>query len=80
MTYGVASRLPHQAVQGNIDPLFVASDKTGMLKAAEKILSDIGQSPAVFNLGHGFIPQTPIDHVAALSDAIKSFRRSGACA
>ena len=57
---------PHAALQGNLDPLLVVQGGQPMLDAADAILDEMTGTPHVFNLGHGFVPQTPPDHVAAL--------------
>lgn len=75
MAFGIESALPNQAVQGNLDPLLLASDKAGALRETEKILTAFGARPAVFNVGHGFVPHTPIDHVQAVSDMVNAWRR-----
>jgi len=75
MDFAMASVLPHQAVQGNLDPLLLAFDKDGALRETEKILKTMGDRPAVFNVGHGFIPETPIEHVQAVSDMVHAWRR-----
>jgi len=65
---------PHTIVQGNLDPLLLAEDKTAMLKQAEKILHDLRGKPFIFNLGHGILPHTPPEHVAALCELIRESR------
>jgi uroporphyrinogen decarboxylase len=64
-----------QAVQGNLDPLLIAADKDGALRETERILTWFEDVPAVFNLGHGFIPSTPIENVAAVAKLVKEWRR-----
>ena len=64
-----------QAVQGNLDPLLIASDKAGAVAATEAILSKMKMTPSVFNLGHGFIPSTPIENVMAVANTVQSWRR-----
>lgn len=76
MEYAIASRASaKQAVQGNLDPLLLAFDKKGALEETRAILTRFGRIPAVFNVGHGFIPETPIAHVKAVSDVVKAWRR-----
>jgi len=75
MEYGIHCAQPHQAVQGNLDPLLLASDKAGALKQTEKILKTFGKRPAIFNVGHGFVPHTPVENVAAVSEFVKAWRR-----
>jgi uroporphyrinogen decarboxylase len=64
-----------QAVQGNLDPLLLAYDLDGAKRETEAILKTVGKNPSVFNVGHGFIPETPIDHVATISEMVKAWRR-----
>ncbi|MES2984303.1 MAG: uroporphyrinogen decarboxylase [Pseudomonadota bacterium] len=76
MEYAIASRAHvFQAVQGNLDPLLVVGDKPGALRSTESILKKLVNTPAVFNLGHGFIPETPIEHVSAVSEMVRAWRR-----
>lgn len=75
LAWAMAQRAEHQAVQGNLDPLLVAAHAPEMLRQAERILQTFGQAPCVFNLGHGFVPDTPIAHVEALSTFVKAYRR-----
>ena len=76
MEFAIASRaFATQAVQGNLDPLLIASNKTEAVRETESILKKLQNTPSVFNLGHGFIPSTPIENVSAVADRIKSWRR-----
>jgi uroporphyrinogen decarboxylase len=75
MEFALLCRDGNQAVQGNLDPLLLAHDKDGALRETERILRIIGNAPAVFNVGHGFVPHTPIENVAAVSEFIKAWRR-----
>lgn len=64
---------PDKVLQGNLDPLLLASDIKGALKEAENILRAMKDTPFIFNLGHGMVPHTPIEHVEALCHLIKNF-------
>lgn len=63
-------------VQGNIDPHLVVSGGKAMTKQAGYILDSLKGGAHIFNLGHGFVPQTPPENVAELSDFIKNYRRA----
>lgn len=77
MKWAIGQRArPTQAVQGNLDPNLVATDKHASLAQLEQLLDKIAAVPAVANLGHGFIPQTPIENVEALCDRLRNFRRN----
>lgn len=76
MEVAIAARsYAKQAVQGNLDPLLIASNKTEALRQTEAILKKLKDTPSVFNLGHGFIPSTPIENVEAVSAFVKAWRR-----
>ncbi|WP_374763130.1 uroporphyrinogen decarboxylase [Yunchengibacter salinarum] len=71
-----ATRLqPKLPVQGLLDPHLVHAGGEAMEKEALRILDGLKDGAHVFNLGHGFTPDTPIDHVAALSRLVKGYRR-----
>jgi uroporphyrinogen decarboxylase len=57
-----------RGVQGNLDPTLLLGPVDRMLAAADDILERIGGRPGhVFNLGHGILPTTPIEHVQILA-------------
>jgi uroporphyrinogen decarboxylase len=53
-------------VQGNLDPLALIAGGEALESAVDRILSSLAGRPHVFNLGHGILPDTPIEHVEAL--------------
>ena len=60
-----------QAVQGNLDPLVLLGDPGSIADKAGEILDRVGgRTGHIFNLGHGILPQTPVDHVVRLVDAV----------
>ena len=59
------------AVQGNLDPVVLLTDPETIANAAHAIIRAAGSSPGhVFNLGHGIVPLTPPENVAALVGAV----------
>jgi uroporphyrinogen decarboxylase len=59
------------AVQGNLDPVALfASPKEIKTRAGEILRRAEGRVGHIFNLGHGVLPETPVDHVIALVDAV----------
>jgi uroporphyrinogen decarboxylase len=62
---------PGLGVQGNLDPLRLAAGGAQMGARAEAIVSAFAGRPHVFNLGHGIVPETPIEHVAELVRVVK---------
>jgi uroporphyrinogen decarboxylase len=65
---------PRIVVQGNLDPRWLVIGGEGMRVAAQKILDTLGRQPFIFNLGHGCLPETPPDHVAALIETVHAHR------
>lgn len=61
-------------VQGNLDPIALLTGGDSMIRATERILSELSRGPFVFNLGHGIHKETPIEHVEALVQFIKNWR------
>lgn len=73
----VRDRLSDKVVlQGNLDPLLLVADKEAAVKDTRYILDQMKEVPFIFNLGHGIVPHTPIEHVEAVSETIKAFRRN----
>lgn len=58
-------------VQGNLDPLALIAGGVSLEAAVEKILSAFSGRPHVFNLGHGILPDTPIEHVEKLLNLVR---------
>ena len=59
------------AVQGNLDPLVLYAPLPEIERRVADILRRAGGRPGhIFNLGHGILPTTPIEHVAAAIDMV----------
>jgi uroporphyrinogen decarboxylase len=59
------------AVQGNLDPTVLLAEPAEIRRRAGAILARAGGRPGhVFNLGHGVLADTPVDHVRCLVDAV----------
>src|SRR3989442_6424449 len=57
------------AVQGNLDPVVLMAKPSYIRERGADILRRAGGRPGhIFNLGHGVLPDTPVDHVKALGD------------
>jgi uroporphyrinogen decarboxylase len=60
-----------RAVQGNLEPLVLLAEPKTIRERAKDVLDQAGGRPGhIFNLGHGIVPQTPVDNVIALIDAV----------
>ena len=60
------------AMQGNLDPLALVAGGAALEGAADDILAAMRGRPFVFNLGHGIVPGTPPEHVAALVARVRA--------
>jgi uroporphyrinogen decarboxylase len=62
------ARLGNQVgVQGNLDPAVLYADSTYIRLRVERILDQAGVRPGhIFNLGHGILPDTPVENVIEL--------------
>lgn len=58
-------------VQGNLDPLALISGGAALESAVANILDIFSDRPHIFNLGHGILPDTPIEHVEKLLTLVR---------
>lgn len=59
-------------VQGNLDPLRLVAGGAQLDQRIDAIIAAYSDRPHIFNLGHGIVPETPIEHVARLVDRVKN--------
>ncbi len=68
----VAGQLPPDLpVQGNLDPLALLAGGAALKSAVARILDAFAGRPHIFNLGHGILQDTPVDHVKELIRLVK---------
>jgi uroporphyrinogen decarboxylase len=62
------------AVQGNLDPVLLFADWKEIKPRAEEILRrSAGRPGPIFNLGHGILPETPVENVKALAKFVQEY-------
>jgi uroporphyrinogen decarboxylase len=66
--------LREACLQGNLDPVALLVGGRTMIDEAERIVAALAGSRFIFNLGHGVLPDTDPDAVAALVDHVKALR------
>ncbi|MCC6125646.1 MAG: uroporphyrinogen decarboxylase [Pirellulales bacterium] len=82
MVFGVDWRIPlddawrilgeDAAVQGNLDPAVLLGAPDDIRRRAAAVLRQAGGRPGhIFNLGHGVLPQTPVENAVALVEAVR---------
>jgi uroporphyrinogen decarboxylase len=63
------------AIQGNLDPAVLLAPLPELKVRVHELLKRTGTRPGhIFNLGHGILPETPVDHVKAVVDMVRNFR------
>ncbi len=64
-------RLGGGAIQGNLDPEAMLRARGDLIGRVDDVLDRAGGRPGhIFNLGHGILPQTPVDSVAAVIERV----------
>ena len=59
-------------VQGNLDPLVLLSGGRALDDGVDTVLAALGSGPFIFNLGHGILPDTPIEHVERMIKRVRA--------
>jgi uroporphyrinogen decarboxylase len=60
------------ALQGNLDPTILFASPGLIREQVKSILAKFGRGPGhIFNLGHGILPETPVEHVKEFVRAVK---------
>jgi uroporphyrinogen decarboxylase len=63
-------------LQGNFDPAKLLSPIPVIKKEVKQMLQRFGKGHHIANLGHGILPNVPVDHAKAFVDTVKEFRMS----
>ncbi len=63
------------AVQGNLDPAALFAPLPELKARVHELLKRTGTRPGhIFNLGHGILPETPVDNVKAVVQMVRDFK------
>jgi uroporphyrinogen decarboxylase len=68
---------PDMVLQGNLDPQILVAGGVALENAVADILAQTKNTPHIFNLGHGIVPQTPPENVARLIELIRGESGAG---
>ncbi|MDZ4814794.1 MAG: uroporphyrinogen decarboxylase [Verrucomicrobiota bacterium] len=60
-------------LQGNLDPTLLYSKPEVIERKTRKMITDHGVSKLIANLGHGILPDVPVEHARAFIDAVKNY-------
>ncbi|AIL65293.1 Uroporphyrinogen decarboxylase [Rickettsiales bacterium Ac37b] len=73
-TFAQNNLMNNCVIQGNLDPIYLLGKKDVIAKEAEKVLSNFAGGKLIFNLGHGVLPNTPIENVQFLVELVKKWK------
>lgn len=60
-------------LQGNFDPTRLLSPIPEIKSSVHKMINEFGKDKYIVNLGHGILPNIPVDHAKAFVDAVKEY-------
>jgi len=61
-------------LQGNFDPSRLLSPPAVIKKMVTQMINDFGKDKYIVNLGHGILPNIPLDNAKAFIDAVKEYK------
>src|SRR5204863_6884449 len=64
-------RAPGLALQGNLDPGLLLGPPREATRRVSDVLAETGGRAHIVNLGHGVLPETPVESAAASFDAVR---------
>ncbi len=65
---------PTKCIQGNLDPTVLLGPPAVIRRAVNAVLARAAGRPGhIFNLGHGLMPQTPVDNVQIAVDCVRAY-------
>ncbi|MCB9187676.1 MAG: uroporphyrinogen decarboxylase [Flavobacteriales bacterium] len=72
----IARELTNNSItlQGNFDPARLLSPIPTIQKMAKEMIDNFGKDRYIANLGHGILPNVPVDHAKAFVDAVKNYK------
>jgi uroporphyrinogen decarboxylase len=64
----------NKTLQGNLDPARLLSSPAEIKKMVRQMINDFGKDKYIVNLGHGILPNVPLENAKAFIDAVKEYR------
>ena len=64
-------------LQGNFDPSRLLSPPADIKKMVAKMIDEFGKDKYIVNLGHGILPNIPVENAAAFVEAVKEYKQPG---
>jgi uroporphyrinogen decarboxylase len=63
------------AIQGNLDPLRLFAGGKALDEGVDRIVKAFAEGPHIFNLGHGILPETPLENVGMMINRVRRAER-----
>jgi uroporphyrinogen decarboxylase len=63
-------------IQGALDPQLLLAGGPALDAGVDALLADWGDGPWIFNLGHGVVPTTPVEHIGRVVERVTAWRRA----
>jgi uroporphyrinogen decarboxylase len=72
----IARELTHNKItlQGNMDPSRLLSPPAEIKRIVNQMIRDFGKDKYIVNLGHGILPNIPVENAKAFIDAVKEYK------
>jgi uroporphyrinogen decarboxylase len=64
-------------IQGALDPVLLRAGGAELDRRVDELIEQWGRGPYIFNLGHGILPDTPIDHVRRTVERVTGRKAQG---
>lgn len=66
--------VPHRTLQGNLDPVVLFADDDVIVNTTTSTIDALGVQRTIVNLGHGILPQTPVEKARTFVQTVKDYR------
>lgn len=78
LAWAAKTLAPHVAIQGNLDNALLLTSPDHITSATHKMMDKAAPTGRyIVNLGHGVLPQTPVENVAAFVKAVRNWENKG---
>jgi len=64
----------NMTLQGNMDPARLLSPPKEIKRIVTQMINDFGKDKYIVNLGHGILPNVPLENAKAFIDAVKEYK------
>ena len=65
-----------KVLQGNLDPAWLLAPIAQIKEKTQQMIRAFGKEHYIANLGHGILPEVPVEHARAFVEAVKNFKES----